>query len=134
MFISILNYVFIRVYHHRFPHIPPHRYNARVLYIDIDIHHGDGVEEAFYTTDRVMTCRYVSDKYSSNIYIYGPFLNVVFLICRFVVPVFTSFLIFSPAPVIIRYDLLLMFTPQSNTTLVCCMCCLYYLGCWSRKG
>ncbi|KAF7477213.1 Hypothetical predicted protein [Marmota monax] len=29
--------------------------SARVLYIDIDIHHGDGVEEAFYTTDRVMT-------------------------------------------------------------------------------
>jgi hypothetical protein len=26
-----------------------------VLYIDIDIHHGDGVEEAFYSTDRVMT-------------------------------------------------------------------------------
>jgi len=26
-----------------------------VLYIDIDIHHGDGVEEAFYCTDRVMT-------------------------------------------------------------------------------
>lgn len=26
-----------------------------MLYIDIDIHHGDGVEEAFYTTDRVMT-------------------------------------------------------------------------------
>ena len=25
------------------------------MYIDIDIHHGDGVEEAFYTTDRVMT-------------------------------------------------------------------------------
>ncbi len=31
------------------------KYHARVLYIDIDIHHGDGVEEAFYTTDRVMT-------------------------------------------------------------------------------
>lgn len=31
------------------------RFNARVLYIDIDVHHGDGVEEAFYTTDRVMT-------------------------------------------------------------------------------
>ncbi|KAF9203393.1 histone deacetylase [Haplosporangium sp. Z 27] len=31
------------------------RYHPRVLYIDIDIHHGDGVEEAFYTTDRVMT-------------------------------------------------------------------------------
>jgi len=28
---------------------------TRVLYIDIDVHHGDGVEEAFYTTDRVMT-------------------------------------------------------------------------------
>ncbi|KAI0137642.1 hypothetical protein F4776DRAFT_102860 [Hypoxylon sp. NC0597] len=31
------------------------RFNKRVLYIDIDVHHGDGVEEAFYTTDRVMT-------------------------------------------------------------------------------
>ena len=30
-------------------------YHNRVLYIDIDVHHGDGVEEAFYTTDRVMT-------------------------------------------------------------------------------
>jgi histone deacetylase 1/2 len=29
--------------------------HQRVLYIDIDIHHGDGVEEAFYTTNRVMT-------------------------------------------------------------------------------
>jgi len=32
-----------------------HRYHPRVLYIDIDIHHGDGVQEAFYLTDRVMT-------------------------------------------------------------------------------
>ena len=31
------------------------RFHKRVLYIDIDVHHGDGVEEAFYTTDRVMT-------------------------------------------------------------------------------
>lgn len=31
---------------------------TRVLYIDIDCHHGDGVEEAFYTTDRVMTCSF----------------------------------------------------------------------------
>ncbi|CAJ0897601.1 4279_t:CDS:2 [Entrophospora sp. SA101] len=31
------------------------RFHQRVLYIDIDIHHGDGVEEAFYKTDRVMT-------------------------------------------------------------------------------
>lgn len=31
------------------------RYHQRVLYIDIDVHHGDGVEEAFYTTDRVLT-------------------------------------------------------------------------------
>lgn len=34
------------------------RCHARVLYIDIDIHHGDGVEEAFYSTDRVMTCSF----------------------------------------------------------------------------
>uniref|UniRef100_K3WFV8 Histone deacetylase n=1 Tax=Globisporangium ultimum (strain ATCC 200006 / CBS 805.95 / DAOM BR144) TaxID=431595 RepID=K3WFV8_GLOUD len=31
------------------------KYHPRVLYIDIDAHHGDGVEEAFYVTDRVMT-------------------------------------------------------------------------------
>lgn len=34
------------------------RYHPRVLYIDIDVHHGDGVEEAFYLTDRVMTCSF----------------------------------------------------------------------------
>ncbi|KAL7027076.1 hypothetical protein ACKWTF_005291 [Chironomus riparius] len=31
------------------------KFHKRVLYIDIDVHHGDGVEEAFFTTDRVMT-------------------------------------------------------------------------------
>ena len=31
------------------------RYHPRVLYIDIDVHHGDGVEEAFWSSDRVMT-------------------------------------------------------------------------------
>lgn len=31
------------------------KHHKRVLYVDIDIHHGDGVEEAFYTTNRVMT-------------------------------------------------------------------------------
>lgn len=31
------------------------KYHNRVLYIDIDVHHGDGVEEAFYCTNRVMT-------------------------------------------------------------------------------
>jgi histone deacetylase HOS2 len=29
--------------------------HQRVLYIDIDVHHGDGVEEAFASSDRVMT-------------------------------------------------------------------------------
>ncbi|CAM8976096.1 unnamed protein product [Rhodiola kirilowii] len=29
--------------------------HERVLYVDIDVHHGDGVEEAFYLSDRVMT-------------------------------------------------------------------------------
>jgi histone deacetylase 1/2 len=32
--------------------------NERVLYIDIDCHHGDGVEEAFYTSSRVMTASF----------------------------------------------------------------------------
>jgi histone deacetylase 1/2 len=32
--------------------------HERVLYIDIDVHHGDGVEEAFYATNRVMTCSF----------------------------------------------------------------------------
>lgn len=31
---------------------------ARVLYIDIDVHHGDGVEEAFQREPRVMTLSY----------------------------------------------------------------------------
>ncbi|CAG8665481.1 5077_t:CDS:2 [Acaulospora colombiana] len=31
------------------------RYHPRVLYIDIDIHHGDGVEQAFYHSNRVFT-------------------------------------------------------------------------------
>lgn len=31
------------------------KYHNRVLYIDIDVHHGDGVEEAFYDSNRVMT-------------------------------------------------------------------------------
>jgi len=31
------------------------KHHPRVLYLDIDVHHGDGVEEAFYLTDRVMT-------------------------------------------------------------------------------
>lgn len=34
------------------------RVHPRVLYIDVDVHHGDGVEEAFYTTDRVMTASF----------------------------------------------------------------------------
>ncbi|RXK38818.1 histone deacetylase HOS2 [Tremella mesenterica] len=31
------------------------RVHPRVLYIDIDIHHGDGVQDAFYLSDRVLT-------------------------------------------------------------------------------
>ncbi|KYR02249.1 hdaB, histone deacetylase family protein [Tieghemostelium lacteum] len=34
------------------------KYYPRVLYIDIDVHHGDGVQEAFYMTDRVMTASF----------------------------------------------------------------------------
>ena len=39
---------------------------ARVLYIDIDIHHGDGVQEAFYPSDRVMTLSL--HKYGQNFF------------------------------------------------------------------
>ena len=31
------------------------RKGYRIAYIDIDVHHGDGVQEAFYATDRVLT-------------------------------------------------------------------------------
>lgn len=34
------------------------RLHPRVLYIDIDVHHGDGVQEAFFQTDRVMTASF----------------------------------------------------------------------------
>ncbi|KAJ2805289.1 histone deacetylase [Coemansia guatemalensis] len=42
------------------------RFYPRVLYVDIDIHHGDGVQEAFYTTDRVMTCSF--HKYNGDFF------------------------------------------------------------------
>jgi histone deacetylase HOS2 len=31
------------------------RLHARVMYIDIDVHHGDGVEQAFWSSDRVLS-------------------------------------------------------------------------------
>ena len=42
------------------------KYHNRVLYIDIDVHHGDGVEEAFYTTNRVMCVSF--HRYGDNSY------------------------------------------------------------------
>ncbi|KAI2618489.1 histone deacetylase phd1 [Hypoxylon sp. NC1633] len=45
------------------------RVHPRVLYIDIDVHHGDGVEEAFYSTDRVMTVSF--HKFDPNIFFPG---------------------------------------------------------------
>lgn len=46
------------------------KYHARVLYIDIDVHHGDGVEEAFYFTDR----------YSSFLYLIITITNFIFVL------------------------------------------------------
>eukprot|EP00051_Salpingoeca_urceolata_P005933 m.78953 g.78953 ORF g.78953 m.78953 type:complete len:430 (+) comp14606_c0_seq3:204-1493(+) len=40
--------------------------HPRVLYIDLDIHHGDGVEEAFFLTDRVMTVSF--HKYGNHFF------------------------------------------------------------------
>lgn len=42
------------------------RFYPRVLYIDIDIHHGDGVQEAFYNTDRVFTLSF--HKYNGDFF------------------------------------------------------------------
>lgn len=42
------------------------KYHQRVLYCDIDVHHGDGVEEAFLTTDRVMTVSF--HKFGNNFF------------------------------------------------------------------
>lgn len=42
------------------------RKHPRVLYIDIDIHHGDGVQEAFYNTSRVMTVSF--HKYGNDFF------------------------------------------------------------------
>ena len=42
------------------------RVHARVLYIDIDIHHGDGVQEAFYNSNRVLTVSF--HKHSSDFF------------------------------------------------------------------
>ncbi|CAO1617920.1 unnamed protein product [Sympodiomycopsis kandeliae] len=41
-------------------------YHPRVLYIDIDIHHGDGVQEAFYNSNRVMTVSF--HKYGNDFF------------------------------------------------------------------
>lgn len=42
------------------------RYQPRVLYIDIDIHHGDGVQEAFYLSNRVLTVSF--HKFSADFF------------------------------------------------------------------
>jgi histone deacetylase HOS2 len=42
------------------------RHQPRVLYIDIDIHHGDGVQEAFYSSNRVLTVSF--HKYSAEFF------------------------------------------------------------------
>ena len=52
------------------------RYHPRVLYIDIDIHHGDGVQEAFYLTDRVMTVSF--HKYGNHFFP-GPGKTYIYL-------------------------------------------------------
>ncbi|KAL8826683.1 MAG: hypothetical protein Q9191_003646 [Dirinaria sp. TL-2023a] len=41
----------------------------RILYIDIDVHHGDGVEQAFWSTDRVLTLSF--HKYDKAVFFPG---------------------------------------------------------------
>src|SRR5271155_5326772 len=45
------------------------RHHPRVLYIDIDVHHGDGVEQAFWSTDRVLTVSF--HKYDKELFFPG---------------------------------------------------------------
>lgn len=45
------------------------RFHPRVLYIDIDVHHGDGVEQAFWSTDRVLTVSF--HKYDKELFFPG---------------------------------------------------------------
>ncbi|KIW11682.1 hypothetical protein PV08_10984 [Exophiala spinifera] len=45
------------------------RHHPRVLYIDIDVHHGDGVEQAFWSTDRVMCVSF--HKYDREVFFPG---------------------------------------------------------------
>lgn len=44
-------------------------YHPRVLYIDIDVHHGDGVEQAFWSTDRVLCVSF--HKYDKEVFFPG---------------------------------------------------------------
>jgi histone deacetylase HOS2 len=46
--------------------------NQRVLYIDIDVHHGDGVEAAFESSDRVFTLSYHKYGIDKNGYPFFP--------------------------------------------------------------
>ena len=46
--------------------------HQRVLYIDIDVHHGDGVEAAFESTDRVFTMSYHKFGIDRNGYPFFP--------------------------------------------------------------
>ncbi|KAK7190631.1 Histone deacetylase phd1 [Paraphaeosphaeria sporulosa] len=46
--------------------------NPRVLYIDIDVHHGDGVEAAFESSDRVFTLSYHKYGIDRNGYPFFP--------------------------------------------------------------
>ncbi len=43
------------------------KYHARVLYLDLDVHHGDGVEEAFLCNNRSGVCsKMQSDSWNAH--------------------------------------------------------------------
>ena len=43
------------------------KHHARVLYLDLDVHHGDGVEEAFLCNNRSGVCsKMQSDRCSAH--------------------------------------------------------------------
>lgn len=68
------------------------KYHQRVLYIDIDVHHGDGVEEAFFTTDLMSMPRSWWYMRISKFSIYFGFRFVIHLL----IMIFMHYLVFLP--------------------------------------
>ena len=99
-----------------------------MLYIDIDIHHGDGVEEAFYTTDRVMTLSF--HKYGDYFPGTGD-LRVCFLFCMLcmgLLSIWHRMLGFLKFNMLLRRQQVVEIAPVET---LCCSC--HFNAIWSQQ-